>query len=282
MQYHFTTGALVGAVLAVMGNASPISHSTSSIAPSTPSFSPDYSSVVGKFTAVAAFAPTSTTAPSDTLDIFSGFPKNFGPGPVIFGDGHPDIVFPFSTVGTPRRTSVAASSTASSGFAGFHPHFGHGPVIPGRGFHHNSNGTANHTFPKTSASETHSSLPANTNTTSTPSLPFHPVHHLPNHPFHLPASRIDARIELSNLEHEIRVEKKKTDYFEKQFEQAETDVARVLRLLDPHHNATEISGTNLYLRVAKEQSSYAEEALKKAQDEMKKLEEAREHLIRRI
>jgi hypothetical protein len=157
MKYYFTTGALVGAILAVMGNASPISQNALSVAASTPSFNPEYSSTAGTFTAVAASFPANTAAPSDTFNTgISQVLRNLDVGPVVFEHGYPEAMLSSSTVGTPTSTNVASFSTTSPRFVGVHhPHLRHGPVVPGRGFHPKSNITANHSSPRTTVSESH-------------------------------------------------------------------------------------------------------------------------------
>lgn len=132
MKYSFITTALVGAVLTVMGSATPISQSSPSIAISTPSFSSEYTKVAGPYTAMAA---DSTPPPVNAKGLFSLYAAYYSLGRAAPTSDFPERSTTVSTVGIPEETSITPSATATADlFPSFHPHFGHGPVVEGAGF----------------------------------------------------------------------------------------------------------------------------------------------------
>ncbi|KAN0119731.1 hypothetical protein V8E51_001939 [Hyaloscypha variabilis] len=147
MKYSFTTVALVGAIFVTTSGPTPISSSPSSAAASMPSFSPDYTNVAGNFTAIAGSSPKTTPVASSSFD-FSGFPTNFGLGPVVLQSGNAEPSNPASTsiVVTPTKTRVTGSATDDL-FLGFTRNFGHGPAVQVKGYNH-TNQPSNSTVQK--------------------------------------------------------------------------------------------------------------------------------------
>lgn len=149
MKAQFTIAALVGAVLATVANASPVPQNATSKSASTTSFGPDYVKTVGSFTAMAVVVSTSASVtPASSTHAFSGFPTNFGHGPVVPAhDFNPNTTLAVSVVATPTPAPTKTSRFEDPTVPKFRG-WGHGPVVPGQGFNpHTLTGQHNSSIP---------------------------------------------------------------------------------------------------------------------------------------